>query len=65
MQITADKPDRAPMTMNVSKEADNAFVQGLRKTDPERYRHLARSMEKEAGRLAAERKQSQDLPKAA
>jgi len=55
--------------MNVSTKADRAFLEELKRTDPQRYARLARNMEREAGRQAAQRKQDQTqavtLPKAA
>ena len=37
--------------MNVSREADAAFIIELKRTNPERYQNLLRNMEREAGRL--------------
>jgi len=53
--------------MNVSAQADKAFLAELKRTNPARYQNLLRNMAKEAGRLAAERKQQPavELPKAA
>ena len=45
--------------MNVSKAADAAFMRELQRTDPARYARLIRAMEREAGRVATERKQEQ------
>ena len=53
--------------MNVSKQSDAAFMAELQRNDPQRYDRILKNMLKEASRLAAQSKPSEqvELKKAA
>ena len=53
--------------MNVSTQADKAFMAELQRNDPQRYDRLIKNMLREASRLAAQSKPSEqvELKKAA
>jgi len=49
--------------MNVSKEADAAFMRELERTDPQRYENLMRNMRLAAGAISLARRQRGGRPK--
>ena len=49
--------------MNVSKEADAAFMRELERTDPQRYENLIRNMRLAAGAISLARRHRGGRPK--